>query len=286
MPTAAYPPPNVQPVANEPSIHAHSPIYSSLVNAGAPPPVATTLTAISGAESSFGKSPVGGVNRDGSRDYGYFQVNNKAWPQFGGPAVASLPLADQAKIAVHIWNTQGPKAWSTYTSGAYKNYLGAADKAAVAPPLPSTPAAQPAKPPPTVGSMLAGLAAPTGADGKGPSEIQQAGQAVGGGGQQSQPAAPEPDLRGQQAAAMGGQARQQQLAAMGQQSAAAMGARGGQPLTWGSAPPGSGYGPQTPPMTMGYWGGVPIPMPAHVVAPGAGAGQQIPGTTLNSIGAV
>ena len=73
-------------------------------------------------------------------------------------------------------------------------------------------------------------------------------------------------LQGQCAAAMGGKYAVQQLAAMGQQSAAAMGARGGHPLTWGSAPPGSGYGPQTPPMTMGYWGGVLIPMPAHAVA--------------------
>ena len=172
-----------------------------------------------------------------------------------------LPLADQAKIAVHIWNTQGPKAWSTYTSGAYKNYLGAADTAAVAPPLPSTPtAAAASKPPPTVGSMLAGLAAPTGPSGTGPSQIQQAGQAAGGGGQQSQPAAPQPDLQGQQAAAMIGQAHQQQVAAQAQQMAAAIAARGQQPLTWNSAPPGVGFG--------------------------AGAGQQIPGTTLNSIGAV
>ena len=76
-------------------------------------------------------------------------------------------------------------------------YKGAAPSSA------PTSTAAPAPPPkPTVGSMLAGLAAPTGADGKGPSQIQQAGQAAGGGGQQSQPAAPQPDLQGQQAAAM------------------------------------------------------------------------------------
>ena len=293
-PGAAYPPPNVQPVANEPSIRARAP---------------SQLDVIAHVETGNRNIPqqIHDINTDrGTPAQGNFQFITPTWQRYAPragvdvskyPTAMSAPPSVQAQVAAVTPINQ----WGPNTVAALKRAFPNLDtskpptsrpKAAVrlflAPPLSSVAPteAAPPKPPPTVGSLLAGLAAPTGADGKGPSEIQQAGQAAGGGGQQSQPAAPQPDLQGQQAAAMGGQARQQQLAAMGQQSAAAMGARGGQPLTWGSAPPGSGYGPQTPPMTMGYWGGVPIPMPAHVVAPGAGAGQQIPGTTLNSIGAV
>jgi Lysozyme like domain len=40
----------------------------------------------------------------------------------GGAANATNPLAN-AKAAVAILRSQGPKAWETYTSGAYKRYL-------------------------------------------------------------------------------------------------------------------------------------------------------------------
>jgi hypothetical protein len=121
------------------------------------------------------------------------------------------------------------------------------------PPAPSSApsAAAPAPPTtPTVGAMLAGLTPPTGSSG-----TQQASSDTGGGGgSQQQPEAPQNDLQGQQAAAAMGQARQQQIAAQAQQMVASMLSRGRQPLAWSAAPPGSG------------------------------AGQMVPGTTLNSIG--
>ena len=55
--------------------------------------------------------------------YGYFQVvTTRRGLSSSRSCIASLPLADQAKIAVHIWNTQGPKAVDRLTpAAAYKN---------------------------------------------------------------------------------------------------------------------------------------------------------------------
>ena len=116
--------------------YAPSEIHTALVNAGVPPSVAPTLTAISGAESGLGKNTVIGVNKDGSRDYGVFQVNNKAWPQFGGADVAKLPLDQQAKLAAEIYRKQGLSAWSTYNNGAYKSHLNGASPATSGAPPP------------------------------------------------------------------------------------------------------------------------------------------------------
>jgi Lysozyme like domain len=248
--------------------YAPSEIHSALVNAGVPAPAATTLTAISGAESRYGKSTVSGVNKDGSRDYGVFQVNSHAWPQFGGPAVASLPLSQQAAIAAHIYNTQGLKAWSTYNSGAYKGYLnGAADNA---PPggggaAPAQPAPQPAG----VGAALAALNTPTGGPGTKSTAENLSSLAGGGGGGGDAP--PPMNLQGQQAAASMGNMRQQQLALQGAQLAAALRAKQGLPAI---------PGPSSSPTVMG---GTVIPMPTAAPTPGA---PQPPGTTINSTGAL
>lgn len=92
------------------------------MNAGLSSSDAGTLTQISGAESRYGANVVSGVNTNGSQDYGVFQINNSAWPQFGGATVANQDLATQAQEAAHIWNTQGAGAWSTYNSGVYQSY--------------------------------------------------------------------------------------------------------------------------------------------------------------------
>ena len=200
-PVTPTPPPLATPTTYAPSFsgaYAPSDIHAALVNAGAPPPVATTLTAVSGAESNFGKSPVSGVNHNGTRDWGVFQVNDGAHPQYGGPAVAKLPLDQQAAIAMQIYNREGPGAWSTYKSGAYKSYLNKVGS--TTPPPGGAPAAPTAPATPTgVGAALAALNAPTGqANLKSTmdnltSTIQD---------QTSQQQAPPMDLQGQQAAGM------------------------------------------------------------------------------------
>jgi hypothetical protein len=277
----SYAPPNEPSIAarspapppNEPSIAAHAAIHSALINAGASPEAATTLTAISGAESGFGKSVVSPVNSNGSRDYGVFQVNNKAWPQFGGPAIATAPLSEQAAAAVHIWNTQGPKAWSTYNNGAYKNYLGAANAAAKASGYAPTPSqqSQPSAPQPTtVGGALGWLTAQNPDTGKSPLQnlSGDVSKDLGGGQQQQQqqPQAPSlaPQLEATQAAAAGNPL-QQEIAAKAQQMGAQL-LHPAQGLAWGSGPPGGRAGQQALPMTMGQWG------------------FPVPGVTLNSGG--
>lgn len=252
MPGAAYPPPNVQPVVNEPSIAARNPaaaaIHSALINAGATPNEAVNLTAISGAESRYGRSPIGAPNKNGSQDFGAFQINNAAHPEMGGAAIANMPLEKQAALALQIARKRGGfQDWVTYNSGAYKKYLGGAGGAASASPPPSPSPSPSPFATPTVGNALAYLTQPPpNFGGQGQSPLQQAAQTMGGGGQQQQAAAPQPDLQGQQAAAALGQARQQQIAARAQQMTAAMRQ---QPLAWGSAPPGSmpgtGVGLQT-----------------------------------------
>ena len=233
-------------------------VKQALVNAGATPTEASTLTAVSGAESNFGKSPVSPQNKDGSRDYGYFQINNHAWPQFGGAAVASKPLSDQAAAALHIYRTQGPGAWTTYKTGAYKSYLG---KDATGPG--AAPGTTLNTPPPatTIANALAGG---TGANGQGLSPIQQAQKDVSGEGGQALPPASAPQLGMPNM-------HNQQVEAQAPQLMAALRTAAAQPLSWGSQPFGSTAGPRgaAPPTTLGYFGGQAVPMP---------------GTTLNSIG--
>jgi Lysozyme like domain len=106
-------------------------IYGALVNAGVPSNDATTLTAISGAESGFGASQVSGVNTNGTTDYGVFQINSV----HSDLNPASLPNADlqtQANAAASVYNSQGLSAWSTYNSGAYQTYMGQAQQGALA----------------------------------------------------------------------------------------------------------------------------------------------------------
>ena len=230
-------------------------VKQALVNAGATPQEATTLTAVSGAESGFGKSPVSPQNKDGSRDYGYFQINNHAWPQFGGAAVANKPLPDQAADALHIYRTQGPGAWTTYKTGAYKSYLG---KDATGPGAAAPPGTTLNTPPPAA-SIANAL---TGANSQGLSPIQQAQKDFGGEGGQPLPPAPAPQLGMPNM-------HNQQVEAQAPQLMTALRTASAQPLSWGSQPFGSTAGPRggAPPQTMANFGGQLIPMP---------------GTTLNS----
>jgi Lysozyme like domain len=97
-------------------------MYSALVRAGVPSNDAGTLTQISGAESGYGANVISGANTNGTIDYGVFQINSGAWPQYGGSAVLNMSLDDQAAAAANIYNQQGLTAWSTYNSGAYQGY--------------------------------------------------------------------------------------------------------------------------------------------------------------------
>jgi hypothetical protein len=239
--------------AAAPTVYKPSEINTALVNAGVPPHVAPTLTAVSGAESGFGRSTISPPNKDGSRDHGVFQVNDKAWPQFKN--VAAQPLQTQAAIAAHIYNTQGLKAWSTYNNGAYKKYLdpnapvassGAPPAAAPAPAAPSSNAQRfaDAYRQGSAGGMLAALSAGSGDAGQGKSALDSVGDAMKG----PQLPTPTPALPAIAQAPSDTSAPSQQL--LGQVLSSQQ-----KPLSWSATPYGSEAGPQ---------------------------GQQVPGVTLNS----
>src|SRR5271165_3693949 len=52
---------------------------------------------------------------------GLWQIYPKVW----GSLATYDPLGN-AKAAVHVLSVQGLSAWTTYTSGAYKHFLGSA----------------------------------------------------------------------------------------------------------------------------------------------------------------
>ena len=77
-----------------------------------------TMVAIVDAESTFACSAQNGVMT------GLFQVDYSVWNPSSQAAL--FQCAYNVQIAVTVWRTQGLGAWSSYTSGAYKAYLGLA----------------------------------------------------------------------------------------------------------------------------------------------------------------
>lgn len=84
--------------------------------AGGDASVAPIMAAIAEAESS-GNSQATNHNTNGTEDVGLWQINS-IW----GPLQTFDPLGN-AKAAVQIYKQQGLSAWSTYNSGAYKQYV-------------------------------------------------------------------------------------------------------------------------------------------------------------------
>lgn len=114
-----------------PSTHSPGDIYAALIKQGVPADDAARLTAISGAESGYGANQVSGVNRNGTTDYGVFQVNSGAWPQLNPSSLPGASLDAQAAAAAEVYRKQGLTAWSTYNSGAYQKYMGGTQGAAL-----------------------------------------------------------------------------------------------------------------------------------------------------------
>jgi hypothetical protein len=107
--------------------------YAALRRQGASVATATLLTAIGGAESGWNLNAVGDVNLETTKwgpSYGIWQIRTlKAETGKGTPRDISrlrTGIDAQAAAAVAIKRSQGLKAWSTYTSGAYAGYLGEA----------------------------------------------------------------------------------------------------------------------------------------------------------------
>jgi len=91
------------------------------IAAGGPKQVAPIMAAIATAESG-GRINAQHKNTNGSVDYGLWQINS-VHSMYDPAKLMSNPLYN-ARAAVAIYNSQGLGAWTTYTSGAYKKYLG------------------------------------------------------------------------------------------------------------------------------------------------------------------
>lgn len=91
---------------------------------------ANVLAAIAGAESSYDLSVINDTPATGDYSVGLWQINyfNGLYAgrarQFGTPKqLIDGGLPRQARAAQQVWAEQGLRAWSTYTSGAYRGYL-------------------------------------------------------------------------------------------------------------------------------------------------------------------
>jgi len=109
-----------------------SQVYGLARAAGFDPAAASLMTAISGAESGFNPDALGDIGLENATwgpSVGLWQIRSlKAQAGTGQPRDATrLTQPDfNARAAYSIYRGQGLSAWSTYTSGAYRRYLGAA----------------------------------------------------------------------------------------------------------------------------------------------------------------
>lgn len=91
---------------------------------------ATIALAIALAESSGKPGRISGVNANGSRDWGLWQINDKAHADLlNGPNWAD-PVQN-LRMAFTVWQQAGGKwtPWTTYNTGAYRMYMNRASTA-------------------------------------------------------------------------------------------------------------------------------------------------------------
>jgi soluble lytic murein transglycosylase-like protein len=110
----------------------HDAAYQIAKQAGATDDEAQFLAAVAGPESGYRTDAHNPNASTGDNSYGLWQVNmlgqmgvNRA-KQWGLKSYDQLfdPLTN-ARAALDILRSQGKKAWTTYTSGAYKPFLSA-----------------------------------------------------------------------------------------------------------------------------------------------------------------
>lgn len=89
------------------------------------------FAAIALAESGGDPSVINDTPSTGDYSVGLWQINYNDGLYAGRAAEFGTPqqlvqggLPKQADVAVRLWRQQGYNAWTTYTSGAYRQYLG------------------------------------------------------------------------------------------------------------------------------------------------------------------
>jgi hypothetical protein len=96
------------------------------IDAGGNPALANTMAAIALAESG-GQTGATNKNTNGTIDRGLWQINS-SHSQFNAQQLLNDPLYN-AQAAVSVFKSQGLTAWTTYSSGAYRNFLAGAANA-------------------------------------------------------------------------------------------------------------------------------------------------------------
>jgi hypothetical protein len=95
--------------------------------AGFSGPQLVTAVAVGLAESG-GRSDALGLNSDGSRDRGPWQINDRAHPDVSDACAFDPPCAAQAAYAISIHGSDW-WPWTTYASGKYRQFVPAAEAA-------------------------------------------------------------------------------------------------------------------------------------------------------------
>lgn len=98
------------------------------IAAGGPSAVAPTMAAIAMAESS-GSNVIQQGQPYATTGWGLWQITPGNSVPSAGTDQALLDPANNARAAVAKYNSQGLGAWTTYTSGAFRQYLGGAPAA-------------------------------------------------------------------------------------------------------------------------------------------------------------
>lgn len=108
-------------------------LESLWTSAGGPVALAPTMAAIAIAESGGRPDALNDNPSTGDYSVGLWQINYfdgmraERTREFGSPdALRASPTA-QARAAVAIYRQQGLRAWSTYTGGDYRRYMGGAN---------------------------------------------------------------------------------------------------------------------------------------------------------------
>lgn len=99
------------------------------INNGGSAALAPTMAAIAEAESSGNPQNLNNTPSTGDYSVGLWQINyygnlyNSRTAEFGSPGSLSADPNAQARAAIALYNQSGLGNWTTYTSGAYKQYL-------------------------------------------------------------------------------------------------------------------------------------------------------------------
>jgi len=85
-----------------------------MVNRGVTPDDAQTFMCIAYHESKMKPKAINKYNSNGTKDYGFFQINEIWIKQCNTSITKLLDIRHNTDCAIHVYNKQGLTAWATY----------------------------------------------------------------------------------------------------------------------------------------------------------------------------